>query len=200
MSHPTHHYLFDQSENCKTCSLSFFMLFLLHTGLSACKDFSLLHLASQRSTSTAYHLILNRSVSPAHPARGDPVPAGRSACMAVHSPRMSSWESCVAGSSATAQATGAGPGGSVGIPRSLHVGQGAWVMLQGALERPDATCSKGWTLPSCRRNSVLHGTGCHILLSHHLLSHRTLVAPALDVLVFAEETKLIQVVKFTPCL
>lgn len=114
MSHPTHHYLFDQSENCKTCSLSFFMLFLLHTGLSACKDFSLLHLASQRSTSTAYHLILNRSVSPAHPARGDPVPAGRSACMAVHSPRMSSWESCVAGSSATAQATGAGPGGSVG--------------------------------------------------------------------------------------
>lgn len=141
------------------------MLFLLHTGLSVCKDFSLLHLASQKSTSMAYHLILNCSVSPAHPARGDPVPAGRTACMAVHSPCMSSQGSWVAGSSATAQATGAGPGGSVGIPWRFHVGQGARVMLREALERPDATCSKGWTLPSCQRNSVLHGTGCHAAIS-----------------------------------
>lgn len=63
---------------------------LAHNKTLSLKGIFPLHLISQKSTSIAYHLILNRSVASAHPACGDLVSARCTVCIAIHSPHMSS--------------------------------------------------------------------------------------------------------------
>lgn len=72
-------------------------------------------------------------------------------------------------------------------------------MLKEWLKEPDVTSRGGWTLPSYQRISIRYGAGCHVGF-FCLQFHRALAGSVLDVISFAEETELIQVVKLMLCL
>lgn len=80
------------------CSLLIFLFPFRTIGLKGMLPRCLI---SQKSTATADNLILNHSVSSAHPVGGDPISAQCTACIAAHSPHVCPQRSCVADSFAT---------------------------------------------------------------------------------------------------
>lgn len=91
--YPTHSLISLQSKLKLQKNFFSFILYPLplpHNKTLGLKGIFPLRLIAQQSTSIAYHLLLNPSVASAHPARGDPVSAQCTACIAVHSPHMSS--------------------------------------------------------------------------------------------------------------
>ena len=135
-----------------------------------------LHAISQKSTSTAYHLILNCSISSAHPARGDPVSAWSTAFIAIHSPHTPS--SKIVCSPRLCHTQGRQPGRNPGAycARScfvFHVKYGWRMMLKEWLKKPYVASSEGWTLLSCQRISIWHELDA-MLVSRRPLFHKAL--------------------------
>lgn len=189
-----------KTKTSKNFSFVHYSLLLPHNGTLGLQGIFPLRLISQKSSSTAYHLILTRSVSSAHPACGDPISARCIACIAIHSPHMSSPKILCCRQLCYRV-------GRLAEVQEHVVGDPAGFMLSMAGGRcwRNGARSQMWYLVKvghyCRAREFPFGLELDaILVSGSLLFHKVLAASALDVIIFAEETELIQVVKFILCL